>query len=52
MYTDQRGRFPTKSYRGIQYIMVRVELDSNAKLEEATRDKTPGEMIQAYFKCW
>ena len=30
MYTDQTGRFPTKSSRGYQYIMVLVELDSDA----------------------
>lgn len=25
MYTDQTGRFPTTSYRGMQYIMVLYE---------------------------
>ena len=48
MYTDQTGRFPTKSYKGMQYIMVLVELDSHAILVEAMRDRTSGEMIQAY----
>ena len=48
MYTDQTGRFPTKSYKGMQYIMVLVELDSNTLLVEAMRDRTSGEMIQAY----
>ena len=48
MYTDQTGRFPTKSYRGMQYIMVLVELDSNAILVEAMRNRTSGEMVQAY----
>ena len=32
MYTDQTGRFPTKSSRGYQYVMVLVELDSDAIL--------------------
>ena len=48
MYTDQTGRFPTKSYRGMQYIMVLVELDSNAILVEARQGRTSGRMIQAY----
>ena len=30
IYTDQTGRFPKKSSRGNQYVMVLVELDSNA----------------------
>jgi hypothetical protein len=32
MYTDQTGRFPKKSSRGNQYVMVLMELDSNAIL--------------------
>ena len=48
MHTDQTGCFPTKSYKGIEYIMVLVELDSNAILVEAMRNRTSGEMIQAY----
>ena len=32
MYTDQTGRFPTKSSRGYTYIMVLVELDSDTIL--------------------
>ena len=47
MYTDQTGHVPTKSYKGMQYIMVLVELDSNTLLVEAMRDRTSGEMIQA-----
>ena len=35
MHTDQTGGFLTKSYRRMQYIMVLVELDSNAILVEA-----------------
>ena len=46
--TDQTGRFPTKSYRGMQYIMISVELDSNAILVEAMQDRTSGDMIQPY----
>ncbi len=32
MYTDQTGRFPQKTSRGNQYIMVLIEIDSNAIL--------------------
>jgi hypothetical protein len=48
MYTDQTGRFPKKSSRGNQYIMVLVELDSNAILVEGMKDRPSGEMIRAY----
>ena len=48
MYTDQMGRFPTKSYRGMQYVMVLIKLDSKSILVEPMRDRTSGEMIQAY----
>ena len=48
MYTDQTGHFPKKSSRGNQYIMVLVELYSNAILVEGMKDRTSGEMIRAY----
>jgi hypothetical protein len=48
MYTDQTGRFPQKSSRGNQYIMVLIEIDSNAILVEAMKNRTTGEMIRAY----
>jgi hypothetical protein len=47
MYTDQTGRFPKKSSRGHHYIMVLIEIDSNAILEEAMKNRTTREMIQA-----
>ncbi len=48
MYTDQTGRFPKKSSQENQYVMVLVELDSNAILVEGMKDRTSGEMIPAY----
>ena len=48
MYTDQTGRFPVKSFCGIQYIMVLFEVDSNAIISESMRNRTSGEMISAY----
>ena len=47
MYTDQTGRFPKKSSRGHHYIMVLIKIDSNAILEEAMKNRTTQEMIQA-----
>ena len=48
MYTDQTGRFPTQSYRGMQYIMVLYEISSNAILVKPLRNRTSGEMVAAY----
>ena len=48
IYTDQTGRFPTRSSRGNQYIMVMCEMDSDAILFEAMKNRTAGEMVRAY----
>ena len=48
IYTDQPGRFPKKSSRGNQYIMVLNEVDSDAILGELMKNRTAGEMIRAY----
>jgi hypothetical protein len=48
MYTNQTGRFPKKSSRGNQYIMVLIEIDSNAILVEAMKNHTADKMIRAY----
>ena len=48
IYTDQTGRFPKKSSRGNQYIMVLIEMDSNAILVEAMKNRSSAEMIRAY----
>jgi len=48
IHTDQTGRFPKKSSRGHQYIMVLIEINSNAILVEAMKNRTTGEMIRAY----
>jgi hypothetical protein len=48
MYTNQTGKFPKKSSRGYQYIMVLIEIDSNAILVEAMKNHSAGEMIRAY----
>ncbi len=48
MYTNQTSKFPKKSSRGYQYIMVLIKIDSNAILVEAMKNCTAVEMIQAY----
>jgi len=48
IYTNQPGRFPKKSLRGNQYIMVLTESDSDVILVEPMKNRTAGEMIRAY----
>ena len=48
IYIDQTGHFPTRSSRGNQYIMVMCEMDSDAILFEAMKNRTAGEMVRAY----
>ena len=48
MYTDQTGKFPVKLYRGMQYIMVLLKIDSNGIFVESLRDRTTGELVKAY----
>ena len=48
IYTDQTGRFPRKSSRGNQYIMVLCEVDSNYIMVEPMMNRTAGEMVRVY----
>ena len=48
IYTDQPGRFPKKSLRGNQYIMVLTESNSDIILAEPMKNRTSREMIRAY----
>ena len=48
IYTDQTGRFLTRSSRGNQYIMVLVEIDSDSILVEPMKNRTAGEMVKTY----
>ncbi len=48
IWTDQPGRFPKKYSKGSQYMMVLTEIESNAILVEAMKNRTSGEMICAY----
>ena len=48
IYTDQTGKFPDRSSKGNQYIMTMVEMDSQAILVEAMKNRSSDEMIRAY----
>jgi hypothetical protein len=48
MFLDQTGQFPTRLQSGNKYIMVLVEIDSNAILVEPMKSRKDTEMIQAY----
>ena len=50
IYSDQTGKFPTTSRSGSKYIMVLVEIDSNAILVEPMTSKKDAEMQRAYLK--
>jgi len=49
IYTDQTGKFPTKSRSGNRYIMVMVAIDSHAILVTPMKNKTDQEMRLAYL---
>jgi hypothetical protein len=48
MFSNQTGQFPTRSQQDNKYIMVMVEIDSNAILIEPMKSRKDGEMIRAY----
>ncbi len=48
MFSNQTGQFPTQSQQVNKYIMVMVEIDSNAILVEPMKSRKDEEMIQAY----
>jgi hypothetical protein len=48
IFTDQTGKFPTRSQAGHQYIMIMVEINSSAILVEPFKNHTDAELTQAY----
>jgi hypothetical protein len=48
IYTGSTWTFPKKSSRGHQYIMVLIEMDSNANLVAAMKNRLAGKMTCAY----
>jgi hypothetical protein len=45
MFSSQTGQFPTQSQRGDKYIMVMVEINSNAILVEPMKSRKDEEMM-------
>ena len=50
VYSDQTGRFPVRSNRGMHYIMILYETTSNYIFAEAMKDRTENSMITAFNK--
>ncbi len=48
MFSNQTGQFPMQLQQGNKYIMVMVEIDSNAILVKPMKSYKDAEMIQAY----
>ncbi len=48
MFSNQTGQFPTRSQWGNKYIMVMVEINSNAILVEPMKSRKDEEMIRMY----
>ena len=48
MFSNQTSQFPMSSQQGNTYIMVMVEIDSNAILVEPMKSRKDEEMICAY----
>ena len=51
IYSDQTGRFPYKSSRGSQYLLVMYDYLSNAIVFEALKTRQSKEMATAFQKC-
>ena len=49
VYSDQTGKFPYRSKRGYQYIMVMIHIDSNHIFVEPLKSRTSAEMQRAYL---
>ena len=48
VFYDQTGQFPTRSHIGNKYIMIMVEIDSNAILVEPINNCKDEELTRAY----
>ena len=48
MFTNQTGKFPTRSLCSYKYTMVMVEVDSNAILVKPMKSRKDAETIRAY----
>ena len=52
IYTDQTGRFPHTSSRGMKYIMVINIYDANYVWGVPLKNRSAAEMLQAYKKVY
>jgi len=48
LHTDQTGRFPTQSSRGMNYLMIAYDYDSNAILAEPLKNRSALELLHGY----
>ena len=48
---DQTGRFPYRSFKGNQYVMIIHESDSNAILYQPVRNKEGGSNVKAWTEA-
>ena len=48
IYSDQTGKFPTRSSRGNKYIMIMCEIDGNGILSAPMKNRTAGEIVKTY----
>jgi hypothetical protein len=48
IHSDLTGRFPIQSSRGMNYVLVVYDYDSNAILAEPMRNRTDAKMLRAY----
>ncbi len=48
IFSNQTGKFPTRSKSGNKYIMVMVKIDSNAILVEPLKCCKDAELIRGY----
>jgi hypothetical protein len=45
LFTDQTGRFPQKSSRGMQYIMIAYNQDSNTIIAEPIKSRAAHDLL-------
>jgi len=50
--TDLPGRFPFTSSRGMNYIFILYDFDSNAILAEPIKSRSPQHLIEGYEACY
>ena len=50
VFTDQTGKFPTRSQSGNKYLMVMVDIDSSGILVEPIKNRTDPELMRGYEK--